>query len=140
MRNATSSLLFFPLLVAFVPAQDILGVAWGGNVYRIDARTGAGTLIRTTGYTSGNSIGHNGMTVDAAGRLLVSYNNAPGTALILRIDPGTGAGTPVASGIPGSIRGLATAPSGRIYSLHDGGPDQLYTLDLARPRWPGRTG
>jgi hypothetical protein len=34
MRNATSSLLFFPMLVAFVPAQDILGVARGGNVYR----------------------------------------------------------------------------------------------------------
>jgi hypothetical protein len=80
------------------------------------------------------------MTVDAAGRLLVSYNDAPGN----RADPqdrsGHRRGHTVASGIPGSIRGLATAPSGRIYSLHDGGPDQLYTLDLARPRWPGRTG
>jgi hypothetical protein len=118
------------LLAAKGAAQDLIAVAWDGNVYRIDSRTGGGAWIGTTGFGHGLGIGHNAATT-AGGRILVAYSDTVSTVRLLDIDPVTGAGTPVGAPIVLDVRGMATSPTGTVYALVNGAPDLLYTIDVA---------
>lgn len=105
--------------------SDIVAVSWTGNVYAIDANTGVGSLLGSSGFSQFNA-----MAKAPDGTLYASSGLA--TTAIIRIDPNTGAGTLVVNSNLASCRGMAFANNGRLYAIEDAGPtnDGLYSIDL----------
>jgi hypothetical protein len=110
---------------------QLYAVGFTGSLYTVDVATGALTLVGPTGFTRLNSAayGPNG---------LIYTNHFRNTAdpadvnQLLRLDPSTGAGTVVVSyGVSGDLRALAFAPSGTLYGIAEGAPDQLVSIDAA---------
>lgn len=116
-----------PLLRA---QQDFLAVNFAGNVFRINALTGAGTLLGPSGLA-----GLNSMARDTAGTLFTVSGSS-----LLSINPVTGVATPqVSLSLPGissvDVRGLAFSPAGTLYLIQNGGstatPDLIYSVDVS---------
>jgi hypothetical protein len=116
---------------AFLPAQtfDMIGVAFSGQILRIDSATGATALLGS------GQLGKNCLAIDADDRIWTNVRT--GTVgnfqfFLAVIDPLTGAETlPFGPANVGDIRGLAFH-DGLMYGVRDAAPsDELVRIDLA---------
>jgi len=138
MRPFTTSrflpVLAFAALAANSPAQELLGLDFGGTLHRIDARTGLTTPIGGTGvygefWTS--------LAQDSAGRLFSSYGYYNVPYKIYELDPATGQATFAFQTPFIGVSGMAFGPNDLLYVLEDPsaplghGLDELFTVDLA---------
>lgn len=106
-------------------AQDLIAVAWGGGVYRVDSLTGAATALGT------GLFGQNGAALDAGGVYWSTHRVGPTGSWVYHlttVDTNTGAATIVHSNMP-DTRGFATGPGTALYAVRDGSPDSLITID-----------
>ena len=118
-------------VIAFPARADLLGVAWEGDVWRLDLNTGAGTKVGNAGAF------RNAMALSPSG---LFYSAGDGPELIT-INPSNGAATVVAtfslqSPSQEDIRALAFSPAGTLYAVSrydPGNPAQgsnrLYTIN-----------
>ncbi len=111
--------LFVAVLCAAAPvsAQDLLGVAWGGQVVRIDSHSGA-----TVPVGSGLA-GLNCLARSASGTYWSVQRLSSTSFALVTVDPNTGAGT-FFSGCY-DIRGLSQGPGGDLYGVRDGASSDL---------------
>ena len=107
---------------------QIVGITWGGQVVHIDAATGAGSVIGSSGLTEVNS-----MSRSRRGALVVAAKTI--TAKLYSIDPDTGQSKLVALPYVNDIRGLAFASGPMLYAAAAQSPAEslLYRLDLSMP-------
>ena len=95
-----------PMDLDIAPNGDIyVANTFGTNVIRVDPTTGARTLISANGNPGGgNAFGWPwSLTIDPAGNILVADTTAYGGAGgIIRVDPATGARTPLANNTIGT--------------------------------------
>lgn len=106
---------------------DLIAISWSGSVYGVDSNTGTATLIGAA-LPNQNALG-----LDGNGTLWATHRSGPTGSWVYHltnIDPMTGAGTIVYSGIP-DLRGLTGAGGALLYGIQDGSPDQLVTVDTA---------
>jgi len=113
------------LCLAATAQNDMLGIAWGGATYDVNAATGTGTSLGLAGQSGINSmarIGSSLVCVTSQGQLV-------------DIDPATGAGSVLVNTWPAltMVTGLAADSSGMLYAVVNGGaftsPDKLYTIN-----------
>lgn len=138
MRSVTSlwlvPFLALATLASNAPAQELLGLDFGGTLRRIDARTGLTTPIGSTGvhgelWTS--------LAQDSAGRLFSSYGYYNTPYKIYELDPATGQATFVVQTPFVGVSGIAFGPGDVLYVIEDPsaplghGLDELFTVDLA---------
>ncbi|MEX2218683.1 MAG: hypothetical protein WD749_07975 [Phycisphaerales bacterium] len=95
-------------------AQPVLyGVTAAGELVRIDAATGAGTLIGASG------MGCNAAAADNEGRILIGGGASAQADQIMSLDPATGAGSvflnTVGRPVGFGVRGMAVCPNGTLY-------------------------
>ncbi len=110
-RVLLSPALLLAAATPALPAQDLVAVAWTGEVYRISSTTGGGTQIGRTLFASG----HNSLAIDTAGTIWSTQG--PRTALnLISIDPTNGSGT-VRSGVVPDVRGLAAEADGSFFAV-----------------------
>jgi sugar lactone lactonase YvrE len=101
-------------------ANRVGGTGDHGTVIAVDPVTGAQQLISQDQNFAGNPLslggGLEGITVDAAGRILVTDEGAGGSGSVIAIDPATGIQTVVSTGqnFMGGEELLAVDLSGRI--------------------------
>lgn len=111
-----------------LPAQsfalpDLIGVTWLGDVYQVNAGTGHGTLLGSSGFTRLNSL-----TRDAAGNIWSTTSTS--TPQLIRIDPTTGQGTAVATLNPAkSVCSLAARADGSLYGIELQTTPQIFTIN-----------
>ncbi len=116
------------LAAAAAPAQDMVGVSWGGQAYWLDSATGTGGLLGNTGYGSINSLARSpGGTIYA----MAGYGSANS---LITINPTTGAGTLVGVSNLTSVRGMTFDGAGTLWAVNDSsgtgiGLDDLYTVN-----------
>ena len=135
------TLITLLLAPAAAPAQDMVGVSWGGTAYAIDSATGTSVALGGTGYGSVNS-----MAKSPSGTLYAMAGNGGPNALIT-INPATGVGTLVGMTSLTSVRGMAFDAAGTLYAANDPtvtsiGVDDLYTINTttAAATYVGSTG
>lgn len=107
-------------------AVTMLGVAWDGidsPVYTINPLDGSRSFLGYSGMR-----GLNSLTRTSANEYL-SVSTNPGGSVLVRIDPGTGQGTPIAVLSSGGVRGLAASATDALYAALDGG--QILKLEQA---------
>lgn len=112
----------FPVL----PAQDLLGVTWNGDVLLVNSYTAAATRI-ATGQMGCNSLARAGNGTFWSTRRISStlYD-------FLQIDPVTGAAVPIST-VP-DLRGLSTGPGNTLYAIRrQGTTTALAQLHLNPP-------
>lgn len=97
------------LLLQPVTAQDLLGVAWSGEVVRIDSHNGQATFVATGLY------GQNALARSSSGQFWSTYRTSSLQNLLTTVDPATGAVTPVYNGV--DIRALAGAQNNLLYGI-----------------------
>jgi len=130
MHILTSSFLAAFLLAAAVPAQDLIGVTFPGQVLRINSATGATTVLAS------GQIGKNSLCCTTDNRLLTTVRT--GTFLsgfhyhLVQINPFTGAETLLFGTLDvGDLRGMVCLDNGELLAIRDGTPsDQLVRIDL----------
>ncbi len=122
----TSSLLVAASLFAgtFLPAQDLIGVGWAGQVVLIDSLTAAVTPLGT------GLPGQNALARDASGNFWCTTrtNTMPYVYGYTTIDQNTGAATVVHTNTI-DLRGLCEAGGTDLYGINDGVPDRLVRID-----------
>src|SRR6185369_8246789 len=99
--------LLFPVGIAIDAAGNLLVADRSAHeIIRIDPITGAQVVVSAGGNLSGNLAGPNGIAIDAAGYIVVSSDRSgvPGSGVIIRVDPVTGAQTVISEG--GSLSSL----------------------------------
>lgn len=106
-------------------AQDVIGVAWSGDVYEIDLATGSSSVLGYSGYSKLNA-----MAKAPDGTM---YAMSDGD--LLSIDPVTGLATYVATTSLNSVRGLAFDSAGTLFAAENPNAtaideDILYTIDV----------
>jgi hypothetical protein len=94
---------------------ELLAVSYAGEVFRVDAATGAGALVGASGFTALNATA----PAPAGGTYAVSSPAGfPPTVLpaeLILLDPATGAGSSLGSFLTsGTVRAAATAPDGAL--------------------------
>lgn len=117
------------LLLAGSRAQDLVGVAWTGEVYRISTATGAATQFGTTLFTSGQ----NSMAIDPGGKIWSTQGvGLPPIMSLMTIDPVTGVGTVRTGPLAGTpdVRGLAAEADGTFFAVVNN--RAAFTCDLWR--------
>ncbi len=127
--------LTWAILATGVSGQEIVGIdGLFGDLYSINPRTGAATQIGSTGL---NQFLWGALARDSQGRLFSAYGRFDHPYEIHEIDPNTGQATFISQTNLNGIGALAFGPGDVLYALHDtttpigGGPDDLYTIDLA---------
>jgi hypothetical protein len=127
--------LFSGLLVAGLPGQEIVGIdGLFGDLYSIDPKTGLATLTGSTGL---NQFLWTSLARDSQGKLFSAYGRFDHPIEVYELDPFTGQATFVCQTNLNGIGALAFGPGDVLYALQDtttpvgGGPDDLYTIDLA---------
>ncbi|MEI7656506.1 MAG: GC-type dockerin domain-anchored protein [Phycisphaerae bacterium] len=128
--------------IAFNPVD---GVMWGvstlinsARLFRVDKATGLATLGPSISPLIGTDLDISGLAFNAAGELFVldtRYPNNPGPAIIMKLNPATGAtlqswntGT-----LLGNCAGMTFSPGGTLF-IADGdtsGTNRLYRFDFA---------
>lgn len=106
-------------------AQDVLGIGWTGEAYKIDLATGNAISLGSSGASRFNA-----MAKAADGTMY-----AMADADLYTIDASTGAATYVATTSLSSVRGLAFDASGTLYAAENFpstsiAEDILYTVDV----------
>ncbi|MBK8096412.1 MAG: hypothetical protein IPK26_04850 [Planctomycetes bacterium] len=131
MRRAA---FVMPLLAAFLPAQDMIGVTFAGQVLRMNSVTGATTVL------ANGAAGKNCLCCTGNNRLISAIRTGGlGTGFrhhLIEIDPFTGAETILFGQADfGDLRGMTAAPGQPpdvVLAVRDtGGPDELVVIDLA---------
>lgn len=131
LGTTLSAVCFAGLIAAGLPAQAapiLYGTTGSGNtassLYRIDATTGAATLVGAIGFNEVVSIDFN--PVDG---LLYGISN--GSHTLITINTTTGAGTAVATLLPAfQSPDMSFSPTGTLYSWSEPGPDNLNTINI----------
>ncbi len=122
LRAAAATLFACSLL----PAQDLIGVGWAGQVVLIDSYTAAVTPLGT------GMPGQNGLARDASGNYWCTTrtNTTPYVYGYTMLDPNTGAATLVhANGT--DLRGLSDDGAGNLFGIAQASADQLVRIDVA---------
>lgn len=116
-----------------VPAQEILTLGIGGDMYSLDVNTGEATFVGNPGLTPH---AWNAMAIDNQGRILAAYGRYFSAYEIYELNPNTGQATFVAQTSLFGIRALAFDDNGQLFALNDrtapqsGAPMDLYRIDL----------
>lgn len=123
----TLSLLSLLAFAAPSAAQDVIGVDWSGDTYRINLATGAGSFLGSSGFSQVNA-----MAKDPASGDLYAMSGSD----LFKIDSTTGAGSYVATTSLNSVRGMSFGPGGVLYAVENPNPfaideDFLYRVDTA---------
>ena len=103
-------------------AQDMVAVAWTGDVYALDSFTGTSTLIGS------GLFGQNALARDDAGTLWSTHRTASLTYWLTVVDPQTGGTTQLFPNMP-DLRGLASAGGGLLWAIQDASLDRLVLVD-----------
>ena len=138
MQNLHTSILAFALFAsAHLPAQDLIGVGWAGQVVLVDSMTAAVTPLGT-GLPGQNALGH-----DASGNLWCTTRTSttPYVYGFTLIDRNTGSATVVHSNTI-DMRGFCEAGGTDLFGINDGAPDRLVRVDTITGTWTtiGSTG
>lgn len=116
------------------PAAELYGTTGQGGalstLYRVNPATGAVSLVGPVGFAVNGMDYYNGTLYGTTSFLDPNFHG------LIRIDPTTGAGTPIGSGWGGSISALtlvelAIDSSGNAFSWGEPGEDDLYRVNLA---------
>lgn len=120
-----AAFLASPFLAATLPAQDLIGVSWGGAVVRVDSQTAAVTPLGT------GTFGQNALARDGRGRLWCTQRSAstPYVYDLTTIDPATGAATVQYPGI--DLRGMTGAGGSLLYGITLSSGSRLVSVDVA---------
>lgn len=114
-------LLPFAALTAPVVAQDVLGIAWSGEVYDIDLATGDASSRGHCGYSRINAM------AKAPDGTLFAMSDSD----LISIDPATGLAAFVTTTGLTSVRGLAISEASTLYAIESTlAEDLLYTIDV----------
>lgn len=120
------------VMVSLPARGDFLAASNNGDIWNIDAASGAATLL----YSSTKDWPLNALAVNRAG---VYFGSGDSVSSLVSIDPSTGQSTLLRT-VDGlkSIRGLAFSGQNVLYGIEDGGaisgnfqPDWLYTINPA---------
>lgn len=118
--------LIVPLvLLGGVSAQDMVAVAWSGEIYALDSRTAALAKL------GDGQFGQNAAAMDATGTFWSTSRTGASPSWVYsltKVDPKSGMATLVHKGIP-DVRALARGEPGRLWCVVNGNPDSLYTID-----------
>ena len=123
-----------PLLAAFLPAQDMIGVTFAGQVLRMNSTTGTTTVL------ANGAIGKNSLCCTGSNRLISTIRTGTFTSgfryHLIEINPFTGAESILFGQADfGDLRGMTSAPGQApdvVLAVRDtGGPDELVVIDLA---------
>lgn len=118
-------------LAATAAAQDMIGISYANDVFRIDSATGEGTLVGPTGFPGGGgSTGSNSMLV-AGNVVWIGYTRGGSTEFqMLHVPSGSATTT---STVNLDVRGLAyDSVQRRFYAVVDSGigtGDSLYIVN-----------
>lgn len=107
------------LLLPSVPAQDLLGVNFAGDVFAIDSATGVETRLGAAGVTQLNSLARR-----SDGRIY-SFTSTE----MVTLDPTNGA---ITSRVPLTVTELRAAafdPADNLFVIVNGFPDSLHRVD-----------
>ncbi len=133
MRRLRNLLVIFTTLTSPGVSQQLLGLDWGGGLFRIDPRTGTTSLIGATGLFQNL---WTGLAQDSQGRLFGSYGYWNSPYAIYELDPTTGLATfVVQTGLIG-VSAMAFGPGDILYVTDDPtaplahGPYELHQVDL----------
>ena len=122
----TTSLLVAATLIAgaFLPAQDLIGIGWTGQVVLVDSLTAAVTPLGT-GMT-----GQNALARDGSGNFWCTTRTTatPYVYGFTTIDRNTGAATVVHTNTV-DLRGMCEASGTDLFGIQDGAPDRLVRVD-----------
>jgi len=119
--------LFVPSIALAQPG--LYAVDFPGNLYQVNATTGAATLVGFTGFDRLNAAAADPTGMIYSARFRVTTNSAD-TNKLIKIDPTTGLGTLVADyGTEEDLRALAFGPGGVLFGIREGIPDVLVTID-----------
>jgi hypothetical protein len=128
--------------IAFNPVD---GVMWGvstlinsARLFRIDKATGLATLGPSISPSAGVDLDISALTFNAAGEMFVldtRYPTNPGPAIIMKLNPVTGASLQSwnTGTMLGNCAGMAFAPDGTVFIADGdtGGTNRLYRFDFA---------
>ena len=122
-------------------ATDASGKLWSMTnkaLYRVDAASGQTTLVGSLG--AGGNLVEGGLAFHPTDGWAYGSNFAGGAiAELIRVDPSTGAGTPIGlfpGGVPHDFNGLAFDATGQLYGI-DGWTNSLWTIDHQNPTSAG---
>ncbi|MGD1901913.1 MAG: Calx-beta domain-containing protein [Geitlerinemataceae cyanobacterium] len=117
------------------PKSVAFGISWEGELSQIDLESGEVRSLGSTGFTNLNSL-----TTSSQSKLLTAANLDSPRGEIIEIDPTTGNSSVLYDfdndfgGVKASIRGMAYAPDGSLYVIHNAsgngtiGADELYRV------------
>jgi hypothetical protein len=124
------------LMMPVVAGADLIGVGFGGNVFRINETTGVGVTVGSSGFATLNSLASN-----SSGVLYSAEDDPSRTQRLVTINPATGAGTAGAvlnfGAVNPDVRALAFSPSDVLFAANNTGPigqlnpDDIFTINVA---------
>jgi hypothetical protein len=126
MHNTTRFVVAVLFAGAFLPAQDLIGVGWSGQVVLVDSLTAAVTPLGT-GLPGQNALGR-----DASGNYWCTTRTTatPYVYGLTVLDPSTGAATVIHSNFV-DLRGLCAASGSDLFGILQASSDMLVRIDTA---------